>query len=234
MQTLPVYISIIFILTTFITVVFFWKAASSSKLVLILMSSWLLLQTIISLTGFYKVTDTIPPRFVLLVLPPLVLIIILFLTKKGRTFVDNLDIRWLTILNVVRIPVELTLFALFVHKLIPGIMTFEGRNLDIISGITAPVIYYFGFVKKKISNKLLIVWNLVCLGLLINIVAIAVLSAPFAFQRFGFDQPNIAIFSFPFVWLPGCIVPIVLFSHLVILRQLLGKPAANPLMNVIA
>ena len=52
-------------------------------------------------------------------------------------------------------------------------------------------------------------------------VANAVLSAPFAFQKFGFDQPNIAILYFPFIWLPCCIVPIVLFSHLVTIRQII-------------
>jgi hypothetical protein len=113
-------------------------------------------------------------------------------------------------------------------------MTFEGRNLDIISGITAPVIYYFGFVKKKIGRTVLILWNLICLGLLVNIVTIAILSAPFTFQRFGFDQPNFAILLFPFVWLPGIIVPLVLFSHLAMLRQLLIKTKIHFGMNAIA
>jgi hypothetical protein len=102
-------------------------------------------------------------------------------------------------------------------------MTFEGRNFDIISGITAPFIYYFGFIKNKIPQTVLLAWNFICLALLINIVMNAVLSAPFTFQQFAFDQPNIAIFYFPFVWLPCCVVPIVLFSHLATIRQLLVK-----------
>jgi hypothetical protein len=222
METLPVYISIFFIVTTFVTIYFFWKA-SGLKTAVFIISGWLLLQTIISLTGFYKITDTVPPRFTLVILPPVIFILILFITKKGRIFIDQLDLKWLTILHIVRIPVELTLFALFIYKLVPGIMTFEGRNLDILSGITSAFVYYFGFVQRKMSNTFLIAWNIICLALLINIVVIAIFSAPFPFQRFGFDQPNVAILSFPFVWLPGCIVPLVLFSHLVSLRQLLRK-----------
>ena len=112
-------------------------------------------------------------------------------------------------------------------------MTFEGRNLDIISGLTAPLIYYIVFVKKWAGNTLLLVWNIICLCLLLNIVATAVLSAPFPFQQLGFDQPNIAILYFPFVWLPCCIVPIVFFSHLVSIRYLLrNKMAATPLAIV--
>jgi hypothetical protein len=67
---------------------------------------------------------------------------------------------------------------------------------------------------------LLIAWNLLCLGLLINIVTLAVLSAPFPFQQLAFDQPNIAVLFFPFIWLPAFVVPAVLFAHLVCLRQL--------------
>jgi hypothetical protein len=93
-------------------------------------------------------------------------------------------------------------------------MTFEGRNFDIISGITAPLIYYFGYHQKVLSNKLMLTWNILCIGLLLNIVINAVLSAPFAFQQFAFEQPNIAVLYFPFNWLPSLVVPLVLFAHL--------------------
>ncbi|MDB6080057.1 MAG: putative transrane protein of unknown function, partial [Akkermansiaceae bacterium] len=46
------------------------------------------------------------------------------------------------------------------------------------------------------------------------------LSAPFPFQRLALDQPNVAILSFPFIWLPTFIVPVVLFTHLASIRQL--------------
>jgi len=63
-------------------------------------------------------------------------------------------------------------------------------------------------------------WNVICLGLLFNIVINAILSAPTIFQAQAFDQPNIGVFYFPFVWLPCFIVPAVLFSHLVCLKKL--------------
>lgn len=106
-------------------------------------------------------------------------------------------------------------------------MTFEGRNLDILAGISAPFIYYFGFVKNQLSNKVILVWNFICIGLLLNIVVIAVLSMPFPIQQFGFSQPDIALFYFPFVWLPGCLVPMVIFAHVFSIRQLLkGRTVA--------
>ena len=220
MENLPFYISILFGVVTLLTILVFYKAANYSKTVITVLILWLTVQGIISSTGFYTTFDSIPSRFGLLILPPLVLILILFFTKKGRHFIDSLDIKTLTLLHVIRIPVEIVLFWLFVHKSIPQIMTFEGRNFDILSGITAPFIYYFGFVKNKLDKKIILTWNFLCLGLLINIVGIALLSAPFPFQKFAFNQPNIALAYFPFVWLPCCIVPLVLFSHLVSIRQL--------------
>lgn len=222
MENLPQFISIVFGLTTILTVGLFYKATNNSKATLLIILSWLVLQTLIGLTGFYNVTDTIPPRFLLLVFPPILLIIGLFITSKGRQYIDSLDTKTLTILHSVRIPVEIVLFWLFVNKTVPELMTFEGRNFDILSGLTSPIIFYFGFIKKQLNRKIILTWNFICLGLLINIVANAVLSAPFPFQKFAFDQPNIAVLYFPFNWLPSCVVPLVLLSHLATIKQLLN------------
>jgi hypothetical protein len=222
MENLPTYISIVFGLTTILTVGLFYMATNNSKATLIIILGWLALQSFIGLSGFYTVTDTIPPRFLLLVLPPVLFIIVLFTTSKGRQFIDSLNTKTLTIVHTVRIPVEIVLFWLFINRAVPELMTFEGRNFDIISGLSAPVIFYFGFIRKKIDRKLILIWNFICLGLLLNIVANAILSAPFPFQKFAFDQPNIAILYFPFNWLPSCVVPLVLFSHLATIRQLIN------------
>jgi hypothetical protein len=183
---------------------------------------WLIIQTVVGLSGFYTITDTMPPRFLLLAFPPLLFIIGLFVTSKGRKYLDSLEPKSLTILHIIRIPVELVLLWLFINKAVPKLMTFEGRNFDIVAGLTAPVIYYFGSIKQQISRKIMLLWNIICLGLLFNIVVIAVLSAPFPFQQLAFDQPNIAVLYFPFVWLPCCVVPLVLLSHLATIRQLVN------------
>jgi hypothetical protein len=221
MEQLPIYIAVVFILTTFATLGLLYKAANQSKLLIIASLLWLALQTLISLTEFYTKTNVTPPRFGLLLLPPVVFIAVLFLTKKGKAIIDNFYIKDLTLLHIVRIPVELTLYWLFIHKTIPQIMTFDGQNFDILCGITAPFVYYFGYVKGTLNKKVLLAWNIVCLLLLANIVVTAVLSAPFPFQRFGFNQPNIALLYFPFIWLPCFVVPAVLFAHLAAIRRLI-------------
>lgn len=234
MLELPLYVTIIFILTTFITLALFYRAIKKTLInsnglnaesILILLLAWLLIQGVLSYMNVYRSnTNSLPPRIFLFgILPTIVIIISLFATKKGRQFIDALPLENLTYLNSVRVPVELVLYWLFINKVVPELMTFEGRNADILAGITAPFIAYYGFTINKLSRKILLVWNIICLGLLLNIVVNAFLSAPSPLQLFAFDQPNIAILMFPFVWLPTFIVPIVLFGHLTSIRQLVKK-----------
>lgn len=223
MEHLPILLYILFGATTALAILLLFKAAHFSKRLILSVLLWMVLQAALSLTGFYQLTNVMPPRFALLIFPPVLVILLLLLSKKGKVFLDTLNVGTLTLLHIVRIPVELCLFWLYLHKGIPELMTFDGRNFDVFCGISAPVIYYFGYIKKVLNSKIIIAWNMVCLILLANIVVSAVLSAPFPIQQFGFEQPNIALLYFPFTWLPGVVVPIVLFAHLVSIRSLLKK-----------
>ena len=226
LDNLPVFIPLFFVLTTAWTLFLFLKAVGTPpqyKTVFGVLIGWLILQMCIALTGFYQNTSSLPPRFLLAVVPTLLLLILLFSTKNGKNFIENLDLQALTYLHIVRIPVELVLFWLFQQGQVPEIMTFEGQNFDIISGLTAPFIAYFGFTRKTLNSTIMIVWNVICLGLLVNIVVHAALSVATPFQQFGFEQPNRAVLYFPFIWLPSFIVPLVLFAHLVVLKKLVKK-----------
>jgi hypothetical protein len=226
-QSLPIYISIVFLATTILTFYFFVSASTYKKTLIFVCSAWLILQGFISYSLFYTDTISLPPRILLNILPPFLCVLFLFLSTKGKLFVDSFSQEKLTILQCVRLPVELVLFWLFQQKMLPEIMTFEGRNFDVLSGISAPLIYYFGFVKNILSKKVILIWNYCCLALLLNIVITAVLSAPLPIQQLAFDQPNIAVLYFPFTFLPGFIVPIVLFSHLVVISKITRNNLRN-------
>ncbi|WP_028980047.1 hypothetical protein [Sporocytophaga myxococcoides] len=233
LENLPHYVTITFVLTTLGTLILFifaikssnWKSVSSkSKMILAGLIIWLLVQATLALKGIYNSdTNSIPPKIFLLgILPVALTIVYLFTTQPGRKFVDSLPLKNLTYINIVRIPVEIVLFWLYLSRAVPELMTFEGRNFDIIAGITAPFVAYFGLSKGKLSRQAILIWNFICLGLLLNIVVNAILATPSPFQKFAFDQPNIAILYFPVIWLPTFIVPIVLLGHLASIRQLLG------------
>lgn len=223
-MNLPTYIPLIFILITALTLYLFLKAVKYSKLeTFSILSIWLALQGSLGYIGFYMVIETEPVRFFLALPLAFLYITVLFISKKRRKWIEDLDFKTLTLIHVVRIPVELVLYGLFVNETVPELMTFSGRNFDILAGITAPFVYYFGFVKNKIGRIGILLWNCICLFLLLNIVVNAILSAPMPFQQFAFDQPNTALLYFPFIWLPTFIVPIVLFSHLVTIKRVVSK-----------
>ena len=223
MQHLPFYIYLVFGTTVIAAIWLFFKATYYSNFFLILLSGWLIIQSVLSIEGFYNSTDTMTARFPLLLFPSLLFIIVLFITKRGKEFIDSLDLATLTIFHIIRIPVEIVLFWLFVNKSIPEAMTFHGRNPDIISGLSAPVVYYFGFVKRRLSKSVILVWNVICLLLLINVILNAILSLPSRFHQFGFEQPNIALGYFPFILLPACLVPLVILATIAAIRQLFHK-----------
>ena len=221
MMLLPFYIPAVFLLTNILALYIFYLASGKNTLIFYAISVWLLIQAVLAKSGFYQVANTGISRFLILILPPVVCIVAIFSNAKTRIYTDRLDLKWLTLMHVLRIPVEIILYLLFVHRTVPRVMTFDGRNLDILAGLTAPLIYYFGLVKFRLPFKLILFWNLICLVLLLNIVVIAILSMPLPIQQFGFSQPNIALFYFPYVWLPSFLVPLVMFAHLVAIRQLL-------------
>lgn len=177
-------------------------------------------QAVLSLNGFFLVTDSFPPRLFFIIGPPLLLIILAFTTKKGKTFIDQIDLKVYTYLHTIRVGVEIVLLWLFIQKLVPQSMTFEGRNFDILSGLTAPLVAYFGFHRNRLNKKILLAWNVICLLLVLQVVITGILSAPTAFQKLSFDQPNVAVLYFPMVWLPGIVVPIVIFGHLMAIKRL--------------
>lgn len=227
MLNLPMYIPLSFIIITFITLGFFyWTLKNSTfshraNLITGGLLAWLALQGTLAYTGFFQVApSTIPPPFIVVIIPTFGLILLLFNTKTGKAFIDGLPFKEMTYLSIIRIPVEIILYWLFLEKTIPELMTFAGRNFDIIAGITAPFIAYFGIKGGKINRPLFWAWNIMGLILLVNIIAHGILSAPLFFQQLAFDQPNIALMYFPFVWLAAFVAAVPLFLHLVTIRKL--------------
>jgi hypothetical protein len=232
-EQVPAYVSIVFLITSFLTFGIFAYALRSvgvdhfwPKILLFVIPFWMLFQAVLALGGFYLNSESLPPRLpIFAVLPAVILIAILFLF--GRDFIARLPLLPLTLLHVIRIPVELVLAWLFEQKLVPQQMTYHGWNYDILSGFLAILVTIVAFRKGQPSKTLLIAFNVLGLLLLTNIVTIAVLSLRSPIQQLAFEQPNQAVLYFPYVWLPAMIVPIVLFCHLASLYKLLSVGHQN-------
>lgn len=208
-----IWVELVFYLAFGLSLLFFYLANGRSLKWLVYLLLWSALQGILAYSGFYENTTATPPRFALVLLPT-TLFIILGLRKKALDWLAlHRQRQWSTLLHSVRIFVELALWGLFMEELVPELMTFEGRNFDILAGITAPLItlLYFRF---GLSDRLLLAWNVIGLLLVLFILVNGILSAELPFQQFAFEQPNKAVALFPYIWLPSVIVPLVVWTHL--------------------
>ncbi len=219
MSPLPLPLLLFFLFTVLAGFILFAKAASDSRTALTIILAWIALQSAIALRGFYLVTNTLPPHLFLAILPPLLVIAALFAIPAGRRFLDAMSLKWLILLHSIRIFVEINLYALFLYKQVPRLMTFEGNNVDILIGLSAPIIWW-AYSKRHLTRRGLLLWNTLALLSVLNALVRAMLSAPFRFQHLAFDQPTIAILYFPFVLLPAFLFPAVLLCHLTLFRRL--------------
>jgi len=222
-QELSIGLTIAWFIMALLTIFLFLRAVPNPKSARLILFSWLIFQSILALNGFFLKTIEIPQILLVGVgLPNLFAISMLFF-GVGRKFIDSLDLQRLTFFHIIRVPVELLILWLFLENQMPQLMTFEGRNWDILSGITAPIIAFWAFREVKTHKNVLLVWNLICLGLLFNIVINAILSAPLPIQQQAFEQPNVGVLKFAANLLPSLIVPLVLFGHLAAITRLVRK-----------
>lgn len=177
---------------------------------------WTLFISLVSATGFFQYFSSFPPRIMIVLLLPLVTWIAITFSGTMRDLLPYVSTRAITRLQFFRVFVEILLWMLFIQQLLPVQMTFEGRNFDILAGATAPVIGHYFSHNKTVR----LIWNLLSLGLLINIITIAILSLPTPFRVFLNEPANTIVGYFPFIWLPGLLVPLAYSLHFLSLRQL--------------
>lgn len=180
---------------------------------------WAIVVSIASLSGFTGNFKLFPVNAMPMLLIPLLTTLILLFTSDMKTVAAQLNLKVLTQLQMFRVLVEIVLWLLFIQNLLPVQMTFEGRNFDILAGITALIAAnYF------INNKTwMIAWNIFGLLLLLNIVVVALLSMPTPFRVFHNEPANIIVTHFPYVFLPTFLVPLAYLLHFISLKKLLIK-----------
>lgn len=216
---LPVWINGLFLITTLVTILFFHLSNGKPTKTTCLILVWAILHSPLAYSGFYQDTTAFPPPFGLILIPVFLVIICSLLFNRDN-IIANRNTQLSTFLHTVRIPVELVLLQLYLHEMVPELMTFEGRNFDILIGISAPLIGML-LLKNRISKKALLIWNIIGLCFVTFILINGLLSAELPIQQFAFDQPNRAVTFFPFILLPAVVVPIVIWTHTVDILKLI-------------
>lgn len=171
------------------------------------------------------------PALLLLLCLTLLTVIITFSSVGGR-LAGRVTLGAVVALQAFRIPVELLLHQLYREGAVPIQMTYSGRNFDVISGLTGLALGAWLLSGRSVPRGVTLAWNVLGLGLLANIVVIAVLSTPVPFRRFVEGPPNLLPNTFPYVWLPSFLVQVALGSHLLVFRKLRRQPDRAGLSRV--
>lgn len=190
---------------------------------------WLLITMGLGMSGILADWQALPPRLMLILVPPLLFTVWLCRSAAVGHWLDQVPPVWLVAPQTFRVLMEIILWLLFRAHIIPVQMTFEGRNFDILVGLTAPLVAYFGLVRGAWPRWALAAWHVGSLLMLANIVGVAILSTPLPLRAFWNEPANTIVAHWPFVWLPAFVVPFAYISHALGLRQLVRQRSQAPL-----
>jgi len=184
------------------------------------LSVWLIYVGSLSYFGVIADTKhTLPgPAFIMI---PVVLFAVLFLTrsKAAARIALIIPVSLLLGAQVFRVIVEIFLHHLAGMGLLPRMMTFEGANFDIVTGLSAPIVAW-AYVTGRLSVNGAILWNIFGLFMLANIVIRAIMTTPGPLHQWVTEVPNLAIGIFPYSFIPGLMVPLALTLHILAIRSL--------------
>ena len=169
-------------------------------------------------SGLFQRWDLLPPPFMLMFVPLTVLTVRLALSRFGETLAMSLPFVVLIGAQAFRMPLELVMHQAALEGVMPPQLSFAGYNFDLVTGASAIIVS--GLLALQLAPRFLIgIWNFMGLALLATIVGLALASMPIL-QLFGPDKVNTWITYAPFVWLPGVLVQMALFGHILVWRKL--------------
>ncbi len=177
---------------------------------------WLAITAGLAAAGLLRFT---PPTMIILIVVGFVIAFRVALSPLGRQLALGLPLAALVGFQAFRVPVELLLNRAYVEGLMPVQMSYSGRNFDVISGVTA-VLMTIWLVRGHPSSRVVFAWNTLGVVLLLNIVVIAMLSAPTPFRVFMNEPANVWITHAPWVWLPTVMVSAAIIGHVLVYRRL--------------
>lgn len=191
---------------------------------------YLIVPAILAATGKLDRYNPLPAPALLVVLALTILTVVAGAGSVGARVAAAAPLSVLVGFQLFRVAVEFSLHRMALEGAVPVAMTYAGRNFDIVSGVTGGLLGWWISRTPAPPRGLVLAWNLLGLGLLINIVVVAVLSTPVTFRHFTEGPPNLLPNTFPFVWLPSFLVQLALFGHLLVFRRLRApsSTAARP------
>lgn len=171
-----------------------------------------------------------PPTALLLLALALGGAVGLGLSPLGARLAAGLPLPVLVGFHGFRVLVELLLDRAYREGLAPVQLTYHGRNFDIVTAVTALALAALlarGRLPPRLVRPVVGGWNAMGAALLLNVVGVALLSAPTPFRTFHNEPANVWVTRAPWVWLPTVMVVAAIVGHVLVWRRLRG-PAGGP------
>ena len=182
------------------------------------LSVWFIYAGLLGYFGVVKNTAMRPPGIAFIVVPVFVFILLFIVRSSADARVALAFPLWIILgTQCFRIGVELFLHQLWIDGLVPKMLTFEGANVDIYVGASAPLIAWLS-TRGRLGIRLALAWNVLGLLALTNVVIRAVLTAPGPFNLIHAEVPNLMMGTFPFLFIPGFFVPLAVVLHVLAIQ----------------
>ncbi len=163
-----------------------------------------------------------PPPVMLLLGGSNLIALGLALSPLGARVARHLPIAAIIGFQAFRLPLELVLHRWYLEGTLPVTMTYAGSNYDIASGALAIVVALWAW-RGQIPRWVVGLYTVVGLGLLLRVIALAVLSSPLPFRQY-FEGPPVQLAAYvPTVWIVPICVGGALAGHVIALRWLVAQ-----------
>jgi hypothetical protein len=179
---------------------------------------WFLFLAMGAVSGLYL--EARGPRFLHYTMPALLAAVLLGRVGWVRAAVDAMPLWWIPALQTLRVGGGSSLFAAWAIGLAPWGMVLPAGIGDIAVGLAAAAVAMALAGGLRGARTAALVWNVLGLVDILHTLFRAVTSAPGP-QRLFFEEPPMLIpMVYPFIYLPGFVVPLTILLHLLSLRQL--------------
>jgi hypothetical protein len=192
---------------------------------------WLGATATLAGSGVLADWSSFPPRWPLLALAALVTFALLTRTQTFRRLLVEIPAWQPVAIQTFRVGVELAFWRLHAEGFAPVQVTFEGRNLDALVGLTAPVVA-IGLVTGWVGPRVTVAWNLFGLAMLLNAIGTVATSAPGPLHLDWPGEPFAAVAAWPVIWIPAFLAPAAIGFHFVSIRQAFGRLTASAAAKV--
>lgn len=192
---------------------------------------WLAVTGVASASGVLR-AQALPPPLAAFMIGSVIVAISAAFSRLGTRLIDGLPIAALVGVQAFRLPLELVLHRWHAEGVIPIQMTYTGFNFDIVTGSSALLLGgWLAFRNAPPPRALVLAWNVLGMLLLLNVMAIALLSSPLPIRVFTEGVPVLLAFYFPYGWIVPFCVGGALFGHLMVFRWAL-LPRSRPSVEV--